>query len=120
MDDTEGVDTVVAPDASIYDELSSIIEDMEKSTGGSEEVVTEGDSTGWLKQLMSLETLLTEKLMSGNVLAVCMAVIIATVLVFFVYKILSRQSSRDKAKDAKKKLKQQKNQKDAKDSKKKV
>jgi len=108
-------DTVEVPDVISYEDniLDSLMEDVEKSAGA-EEVVGGFDVKGLLSKLLDVETLLTEKLLSGNILAVYMAVIIATVLVYFLYKIISRQSRRDKAKDAKKKLKQQKNQKDSK------
>jgi len=60
-----------------------------------------------------LDSILTDRLLSGNTVAVCMAAIIATVIVYILYKILSRQSNREKAREAKKKLKQQRNQKDS-------
>jgi len=67
---------------------------------------------GSLFSKLGLDTLAVEKLFTGNTVAVCMAVIIATVLVFLMYKVMTRQSRRDKAKEAKKKLKQQKNSKE--------
>jgi len=123
MDVMDGIDTVVTPDAVTYDETYEDYASEAAYEGIVEEsvnVASDETGKGWLSQLMSLETLLTDKLMSGNILAICMAVIIASILVYFLYKIVSRQSGRDRAKDSKKKLKQQKNQKDSKEIKKNV
>jgi len=96
-------------DASVEEAL----EDAAEAAAGS-------DGAGSLFGKLNLDTLILDKLFSGNVVAVCMAVTIATILVFLLYKLLTRQSRRDKSKEAKKKLKQQKNSTTTKENKKKV
>jgi len=102
-----------------YDEiLQASVEDSIEETVESEAGGAGAENGGGLFSKLSLDTLQLDKLFTGNFAAVAMAVIIATVLVFLMYKLLTRQSRRDKAKEAKKKLKQQKNS--VKENKKKV
>jgi len=118
MDDTEG-----QYDASVEELLETVAaaeEAAAEAAAGAADPGTGADG-GSLFSKFNFDTLVVEKLLSGNVVALCMAILVASVFVFLMYKLLTRQSQRDKAKEAKKKQKQLlKNQNSPKENKKKV
>jgi len=126
MEDTEVYTEPAYPadpvDSPVYESESveDVVHDMIEETIASqdpEQVIEKATTTGSL-----LDSILTGVgLPGGNTLALCAAALIVLVLVFFLYKLISRISNRDKARQQKKKLKQQRNQRDSsKENKKKI